>query len=200
MKNLLSRYHPRYVRSLVDMMQASEYHIRDFLRWFWRTRDFLRVEQRKSLVKTPKSLLFLIAGYAVLFFLYVFAFGMLVVAEESWKYPAFLLTAFVAPYLLVDFFIGLMVLSRIVQIPVQYGILVHAKRKLKAHKGFRIAIAGSFGKTSMREILKTVLGAGQRVAAPPGSYNTPLGISSFIRSLGGDEEIIVFELGEYYPG
>ena len=52
----------------------------------------------------------------------------------------------------------------------------------------------------MREILKTVLSAGKRVAAPPQSYNTPLGIRSFISSLKGDEEVLIFEMGEYHPG
>ena len=39
-----------------------------------------------------------------------------------------------------------------------------------------------------------------KVAAPPHSYNTLLGISQFIKTLKGDEEILIFELGEYYPG
>jgi UDP-N-acetylmuramoyl-tripeptide--D-alanyl-D-alanine ligase len=46
----------------------------------------------------------------------------------------------------------------------------------------------------------TLQTASWKVAVPPQSYNTPLGISKFIKSLKGDEDVIVFELGEYYPG
>ncbi len=46
----------------------------------------------------------------------------------------------------------------------------------------------------------TLQTASWKVALPPQSYNTPLGISKFIKSLKGDEDVIVFELGEYYPG
>jgi UDP-N-acetylmuramoyl-tripeptide--D-alanyl-D-alanine ligase len=52
----------------------------------------------------------------------------------------------------------------------------------------------------MREILKTVLSEGKKVAAAPGSYNTPLGIAKFVETLDGDEDVLIFELGEYYPG
>ena len=62
------------------------------------------------------------------------------------------------------------------------------------------AIAGSFGKTTMKEMLLTTLSEGKKVAATPGNMNTPLGISRFVERLTGDEEILIFELGEYYPG
>jgi len=71
---------------------------------------------------------------------------------------------------------------------------------LAAHKGVKIAIAGSFGKTTMKEILLSTLSQGKKVAATPGNMNTPLGISRFIEKLDGSEEILIFELGEYYPG
>ncbi|HSX48312.1 MAG TPA: Mur ligase family protein, partial [Candidatus Nanoarchaeia archaeon] len=32
------------------------------------------------------------------------------------------------------------------------------------------------------------------------SYNTPLGIAKFAKTLTGDEEVLIFEMGEYYPG
>jgi len=87
-----------------------------------------------------------------------------------------------------------------VQYPVEQKILKMAKERISKHRSLKIAIAGSFGKTSMREILKTVLSQGKKVAAPPHSYNTPLGISEFMETLSGDEDVVIFELGEYYPG
>ncbi|QQS18566.1 hypothetical protein IPL68_00420 [Candidatus Saccharibacteria bacterium] len=39
------------------------------------------------------------------------------------------------------------------------------------HPGLRIAIAGSYGKTTMKELLATVLGEAKNVAATPGNMN-----------------------------
>src|SRR3989338_1050127 len=103
---------------------------------------------------------------------------------------------FALPYLLALFvFVG-----QLVQEPVEMTLINRAKATLAKHKGFKIAIAGSYGKTSMREILRTVLSEGKKVAAPGGSENTPIGIARFVNRLKGDEEVLVFELGEYYPG
>lgn len=196
MMNFLSRYHPKYVRSLVYMMQASEYQVFDYLSWYGRTSDFLHVEKRKKLVMTPKATLFLLIAtflvfsmYAVGLFLY---FGNFVVSGLV----VILLTPFVLPYLmLVPLF-----LVKVVQMPVEFWIMKKARQKLRLHKGLKIAIAGSFGKTTMREILKTVLSEGKVVAQVPHSYNTPLGISRFIENLKGNEDVLIFEFGEYYPG
>ncbi len=45
-----------------------------------------------------------------------------------------------------------------------------------------------------------MLAEGKKVAAPPENHNTLLGISGFIKALEGDEEILIFELGEYHKG
>jgi UDP-N-acetylmuramoyl-tripeptide--D-alanyl-D-alanine ligase len=199
-QNFISRYQPRYIRSLVYMTQQSEYHPREFLRWLWRTSDFLHVEQRKSLVKTPKALLFFVALYVFAIIWLAFTLWVLLVGVVWWKYIVFLGMLLGAPFVVAYGTVGVIFVSRLLQWPVEQVIVRHARRKLAKHTGFKIAIAGSYGKTSMREILKTVLSAGRRVAAPPGSYNTPLGTAKFVRKLKGDEEVLVFELGEYYRG
>ena len=53
---------------------------------------------------------------------------------------------------------------------------------------------------SFKTFLRTVLSEGKKVAAPGGSENTPIGIARFIAQLKGDEDVLIFELGEYYPG
>ncbi|MDO8593960.1 MAG: UDP-N-acetylmuramoyl-tripeptide--D-alanyl-D-alanine ligase [bacterium] len=200
MKNFFSRYHIRYIRSLVYMAQASEYNTQDFLRWFWRTRDFLHVEQRKKLERTPKTIVFLVLLHTLAAILYAFALWVVLVGTVWWRFLAGPAVALLTPSILAYCTADLLFLWKFIQWPVEAVIVRHARQKLVTHKAVKIAIAGSFGKTSMREILKTVLSAGKKVAAPPGSYNTPLGISSFVRKLRGDEDVLVFELGEYYPG
>jgi len=182
------------------MLQASEYNVRDFLKWCVRTRDFRQVEIRKAIVWSQKARLLYTIGWCVSaafileallnFFLTVWwlaAIGAIALM---------IMNAFVLPYALsLAVFLG-----QLVQRPLERTRVATAQKKLRAHSGLRVAIAGSYGKTSMREILKTVLSAGKKAAAAPGSYNTPLGIATFIDTLGGDEEVLIFELGEYYPG
>lgn len=197
----LSRYRPRYIRSLVYMLQSCEYNIGDYLAWYWRTKDFSRVERRKQLVKTPKAIFLLACAYAVVFLFLIVAYLAFRVAPLL-----SLILLILAPYTLAYGIIIPLALINLMQKPIEHVLLWRAKRKLALHKGTRIAIAGSFGKTSMREILKAVLSeglpaqAGKKVASPPFSYNTPLGICLFIEQLKGNEEVLIFELGEYYPG
>jgi UDP-N-acetylmuramoyl-tripeptide--D-alanyl-D-alanine ligase len=200
-QNFLSRYRPRYVRALVYMLQASEYDVREYLAWLGRTRDFTTVEKRKQLIKTPKAL----ATLALAWFL---ALGILVAAiSKIWTVPAplnyisFLALLALAPYLLAyGITVPLVIFTLLVQKPLEYFMVSRAKKTLEKHRAVKIAVAGSFGKTSMREILKTVLSEGKKVSAPPHSYNTPLGISAFIQTLKGDEEVLIFELGEGRKG
>ena len=202
LRALWSQYRPRYIRSLVYMMQACEYNSTAYLIWYWRVRDFSRVEHRKQLVTTPKAIVLLICGWACMVWVYglwlfIFLSGM---ADFHLYTLLLLLVLPVIPPLIAYLMLVPLVLLEIVQKPFENYLVSQAAQKLARHKALKIAIAGSFGKTSMREVLRTVLSEGKNVAAPPGSYNTPLGITTFARSLTGNEEVLIFELGEYYPG
>lgn len=200
LKNLLSRYRPRYARSLVYMLQASEYNIRDYFAWYWRTRDFARVERRKRIVKTAKARVLLASAWIMMLKCWGVAVFVLWYGVLPSKYIFFFLFAFGAPYFLAHGIIIPLLAIKLIQSPIEYFIIARARQYLRKHRAIKIAVAGSFGKTTMREILKTVLSEGKIVSAPQESHNTPLGISKFIRTLTGDEEILIFELGEYYPG
>lgn len=198
--HFFSRYRPRYIRALVYMLQASEYHIRDYLKWYYRTRDFSHVEYRKRLVKTPKAIVLLVLGWVMVAVLVALDVGLLRMGIGPEKYAIALLIFFLAPFIIAFAILAPVICLKIVQRSVEYFLLRQTRRRLINHKAVKIAIAGSFGKTTMREILKTVLSEGKKAAAPPHSWNTPLGIRRFVRTLTGDEDVLIFELGEYYPG
>lgn len=199
-KNFLSRYRPRYVRSLVYMLQASEYNIPDYLAWFHRVSDFSTVEKRKQLKKTSKALLILALSWALVIVFVLLAVWFFLLASPL-GYALGLLTLVTLPFLLAyGITVPLIAIQILVQKPIEYAVIKKAKDALAKHKAVKIGVAGSFGKTTMREILKTVLAEGKHVATPPHSYNTPLGISSFVKTLKGDEEVLIFEMGEYYTG
>ena len=75
-----------------------------------------------------------------------------------------------------------------------------AKSKIKSLNKLKIiAIAGSYGKTTFKEILYTVLSQKYNVLKTPENVNTPVGISRMILSkLTQDHEIFIVEMGEYY--
>ncbi|MCX6784377.1 MAG: UDP-N-acetylmuramoyl-tripeptide--D-alanyl-D-alanine ligase [Candidatus Komeilibacteria bacterium] len=199
-KNWLSRYSSRYPRALVYMLQASEYTVADYLAWYHQTKDFSRVEKRKKLVMTSKAKLLWLATWTMGLVWLGLGAIVLLFNPDFGRVIILLVWVSAAPYFLAYALIIALGLVKLVQWPIENRIIRYSKIKLARHPGLKIAIAGSFGKTSFREILKTVLAEGRKVAAAPHSYNTPLGISQFIKSLCGDEEILIFELGEYYPG
>ena len=67
--------------------------------------------------------------------------------------------------------------------------------KLDASKVVKIGITGSYGKTSVKEILSTILSQKYRVLATQKSYNTPLGIALSVKRLDSTHDIFIAEMG-----
>lgn len=200
MKAFLSHYRPRYVRALVYMLQSTEYQLSYFWKWFGRTKDFSNLEQRSRLEKTPKSWVLLILGWIIVA-LYWLASIIAVHGLSPHMYPlALALVFFATPYILVLVITFPVWAIGYLQKLYERRLIKQARQILLHNPAARIGIAGSYGKTSMRYILTAILSEGRRAATPQHNYNTPIGISRFVASLSGDEEILVFELGEYYPG
>jgi UDP-N-acetylmuramoyl-tripeptide--D-alanyl-D-alanine ligase len=182
------------------MLQASEYNIAEFFNWFRRVKNFGQVEERKTLVKTPKALILLIFGWLSHTLFFILAISTPWTLNGYLSYILFLVSLFLFPYFTLYTIALLASIIKILQSPIEKIITNKAKIKLQNHKALKIGIAGSYGKTTMKEILKTVLEDNKKVAATPENKNTPLGIAKFVESLEGDEEILIFEMGEYYKG
>lgn len=78
-----------------------------------------------------------------------------------------------------------------------------AKKKLREEYPniITIGITGSYGKTSVKNILATILSEKFKVCATPFSYNTPLGLSkTIIENLKGEVDVFVAEMGAKYVG
>lgn len=186
------------------MLQASEYQPADYLAWLHRTSDFRRVMKRRSLDYTAKvkALLLVLLVLIVLDLLAIAAVALNVLPRQqaigiiSIIGLIGLLPWVLAYVILLPLVIG----QKLVQEPRQRRLIAAAAQKLSSHPAKKIAIAGSFGKTTAKEVLATVLAEGMKVAATPGNMNTPIGTSRFIDSLEGDEDVIVFELGESHVG
>ncbi len=71
-----------------------------------------------------------------------------------------------------------------------------AKNILKNFRGIKIAITGSFGKTSTKNFLYQILKERFSVCTTPKNYNTPMGLcKTAIEFLKDDDEILIVEMG-----
>lgn len=77
-----------------------------------------------------------------------------------------------------------------------------AKRRLKENPGLKIiGVTGSYGKTSVKFYLQTLLQERYSVLVTPQSFNTPMGVVRTIREhLRRDHEIFICEMGARHVG
>ena len=72
-----------------------------------------------------------------------------------------------------------------------------AKKRIRSMKNLTVVgITGSYGKTSVKSILATMLAEKYKVCATPYSYNTPMGLSkTILGNLSTSDEIFIAEMG-----
>jgi UDP-N-acetylmuramoyl-tripeptide--D-alanyl-D-alanine ligase len=197
-------YSPRFPKILVYMLQNTEYRAGPYLAWFWRTQNFSRVIARRDLVRTKAARLLTLAlqlGMVV-----EILAGLLLIYLWQWHGVAaglYFGLALILAYPIV--WAHLVVLPLIVGRefsvkPKEQRLIKASEQIFKSHKGAKIAIAGSYGKTTMKELLVTVLGQGKKVAATPGNMNVPISHAHFAAMLSGDEDVLIIEYGEGAPG
>lgn len=94
-----------------------------------------------------------------------------------------------------------MYFSNMVMLPIEnrinMGFYKSAQGKIKEREDLRVVgVTGSFGKTSTKFIIGTILEEKYRVLNTPESYNTPMGLSKVINNdLNEDHEIFIAEMG-----
>jgi len=131
----------------------------------------------------------------------ILSLAVLLYIQGGWSIISALLLIMLSPWLLAyGITIPLWLGYILVQVPREKRIIADARAILAEHPAIKIAIAGSYGKTTAKESLQTILSEAKKVAATPGNMNTLIGTSWFIKSLKGNEDIIIFELGESHVG
>jgi len=89
-----------------------------------------------------------------------------------------------------------------IELLIKHFYIIKAKQKLNSFKNLIVVgITGSFGKTSTKFILKTILLEKFKVCATPESYNTPMGITkTILNDLQPDTQIFIAEMGARHKG
>jgi UDP-N-acetylmuramoyl-tripeptide--D-alanyl-D-alanine ligase len=94
-----------------------------------------------------------------------------------------------------------LLLGRIIITQPSHRLQIKRSHKVFSHhKALKIAVAGSYGKTTMKEMLATVLASGKKVAATPANLNVAISHARFAKNLNGNEEVLIIEYGEGAPG
>ncbi len=204
MRRFLGYWSWRYPTYITYMLQASEYKPAAYIAWWLRTSDFRYVMKRRILDSTTKAtlirialrLLYMVGIFAICYSLYVSISS----RNLAWLLLGLLLFV-VWPLVTAFSVLGLVWLGEVlIQRPKERAIQSRAAARSATLSARKIAIAGSYGKTSMKEMLQTILSVKLNVRATPGNKNTLAGNSFFIQNLLGDEDVLVFEFGESYVG
>ena len=204
LKEILFIYRPRYLKVLVYMLQNAEYRPAAYLKWFWRTGRFSRVMYRRQLDLTRSAKLLLLSLY--LGSLIEIIAGILLVylgihnhLTGGWSFGLALLLAYPvvwAHLVVVPLWVG----RTLISLPAEREMISQSEEIFRKHKGIKIAVAGSYGKTTMKEILLSVLGQKFEVAATPANMNVPISHARWAKRLTNQEQILIIEYGEGRPG
>jgi len=205
MTKLLSWYSYRLPIYLVYMLQQVEYNAKSFLVWILRLHRSSRlvstVMYRKKLEYTIKAQLLVASTYILIAasFLIILIVGALFGFTVKTCGLALLVVVFtpvtaVAYLSIVSFCAWLFVVN-----PSQRRQVAGSTQIFREFKGITIGIAGSYGKTTMKEILTTVLSQRFDVAVTPGNMNTPVAHARFAGTL-ENQDVAIIEYGEGAPG
>lgn len=202
--SLLSRYSFSYPRTIVYMLQSTEYQPRPYLAWYWRTHDFAAVMRRRDLALTKPAKLLLMGifvGMALHAMVGVAAVAFGWYAHHPWLAIAGVCFILLYPFLWAHLIVVPLLLGRwLIIIPKQRKLIRDSEIIFANHPATKVAIAGSYGKTTMKELLFVVLSEGKKVAATPANKNVAISHAYFARRLHGDEDILLIEYGEGAPG
>lgn len=184
---LMCLYYPYY-----KSYQLGGYIIDSFLRDFFVQRYTFVGKNR--LMFTKRIFRFLIA-----FFILIFSLSHLTFLYVSdWRIALILFIIFVISPVI---FILAHLIMYPVEILIKKSYISKTRKKLKKFKGIKIAITGSYGKTSVKNILKHLLEDKFKVIASPKNYNTPMGVCKTVASeLKEDTQIAIFEMGARREG
>ena len=183
------------------LLQLEEYDLAHFIKAVTNTKGIpLRRDFRKPLKYTAK--IKLIMALSSLLILFVSFFVSKIFTNNPYKMIALILAYAIGLYFSYIFLIIINALLLPVDTFTKELLIFLAKNKVKKFKNLKIiGVAGSYGKTGMKDLLATVLAEKYMVVETPESVNTPVGIARTILSQVNEQtEILIIEMGEYYPG
>jgi UDP-N-acetylmuramyl pentapeptide synthase len=187
------------------MLQSTEYQIGPYLKWYWRTQNFANVMHRRVLNPTSRARLLRAGMQGGMVLQIAFGAALIVTGLRHSGYDELLYFGIALvisyPVIWAHLVVVPLLLARwLVVEPKQRELIAKSELKFTEHSAIKIAVVGSYGKTTMKEMLATVLSQGKKVAATPANKNVSSSHAHFVDKLDNDEDILIIEYGEGAPG
>lgn len=178
------------------IFQVLEYNSGDFLQWFVRNPMQRNLQKKHKLTWTIRAALIFFVSVIIL--LITSLVGSVILNNLLFT-PLFVI-------ILVQFSPIYLAISKFLILPLELyqknKILNQTRHKINNLPNLKVvAITGSFGKTSTKDILYTLLWKKYRIVKTPKSFNTPLGISqTVLTDVKENTEVLIAEVGAYKKG
>ena len=171
----------------------------------YNVRLFLKSQIKKYLIISfPYLFLFLFSYYKNITFLFLYGFSIpfifyyvyklkkkLVFTKRMIRLILVILLLIISFFFIINFYVGIFLELFILfadllllwpESIINKSYIKKAIKKSEEIRGVKIAITGSFGKTSTKNYLNDILSKKYLVKFSPSSYNTPLGIAKFLNN------------------
>lgn len=202
---MITLYRPNKFSTIVAyMLQNTEYQPLTYLKWLLRTRKLNKIMYRRTIEQTKAARTFKSFVLFGMIQQYILATLLLLYAINSANYllvAVAVLLLLTAPLMWAIAVTLPLILARLlISNPKQKRLIAQSKQIFLNTKAVKIAVAGSYGKTSMKEMLGTVLGEAINVAITPANKNVAISHAIFARKLTGNEQALIVEFGEGTSG
>ena len=191
----------------LHMVQLEGYKPENYKKWIKNNEDrAFSLEKNEDPVKTPlvftkRATRLYRANLLVNVVIFIIPTIIYINAGNRISVLIFAIVLALIAFLIYKFQQLIMYISTIIMKPVEnkinMGFYTSAQNKIKSRNDLNvIGITGSFGKTSTKFIVSTILSQKFNVLTSPESYNTPMGLSKVINNdLDANHEVFVAELG-----
>ena len=191
------------LRRILFIYQQEVYNSNKLLQFFYSQRVFTNPEKRQTIHWTLKTRP--CYGISITLFLSLY---LSLVLQFWWQntFILFTIKSIILYFLLLFFLPFFLISANVCLFPLETHLknkkIKKAKEQLRKHKDHLtiIAITGSFGKTSVKELLCYVLSKKYSVIATPENKNTPLGFCEFANQISLTHEFLIIEMGAYTKG
>lgn len=179
----------------LNIFQLEGYDVVRFLKWVFKNYSVRNIPQKRSLVYTVKTKLLLALSLTI---------NLLIFLALTWII-GFWTSLIVALLILTQSYI-LLTISRLILYPFELLVIQNniskTNKKIKSLKNLKvIAITGSYGKTSVKEILYQLIKDDFKTLRTPESYNTTLGIAKVVNyELDSSYKYFICEMAAYHNG
>lgn len=133
--------------------------------------------------------------------IYTFILTLLVIVYLPPSLPIYLLFVLICPFLSFILMFPAIGFTYLLASLKRSQTIEEAIKKISASNAVFIGVTGSYGKTTTKEYLYTILSSRFRVAKTEGHMNTNVGVAmSIIKNLNSDTQFFIAEIGAYRKG